>query len=283
MIININKPTGFTSHDVIAKLRGKLKIKRIGHAGTLDPMATGVLPVFFSNATKSIEFLENEKKEYIAKLKLGIQTDTQDITGNIINKCDKKILKSDFEKILENFRGEIKQTPPMYSAIQKNGVRLYTLARQGITIEREARNVHIYSLDLIENSGDEFTIKVLCSKGTYIRTLCNDIGLALGSFGAMSALCRTKYGVFCVEKSVDLIAFCESGEPEKYFLPIDILFKDLPKIILTPAEERKFRNGLSLTTTEPDLNKCQIISSENEILAISKIENGEIIRIKNLF
>ena len=187
-IIIIDKPTGWTSMDVCAKLRGILREKRIGHAGTLDPMATGVLPVFVGRATKAVQFAENGRKEYRAVLKLGTVTDTQDTTGAVLEAHPVTVGADEVRAALEHFTGELLQLPPMYSALKVNGQKLYDLARQGKTVERKPRAITVYELELLEQSApDEFTLRVVCSKGTYIRTLCHDLGQALGCGGRRSA------------------------------------------------------------------------------------------------
>ena len=191
-IIIIDKPAGWTSMDVCAKLRGILREKRIGHAGTLDPMATGVLPVFVGHATKAVQFAENGRKEYRAVLKLGTVTDTQDTTGTVLETHPVTVGADEVRAALEHFTGELLQLPPMYSALKVNGQKLYDLARQGKTVERKPRAITVYELELLEQSApDEFALRVVCSKGTYIRTLCHDLGQALGCGGCMAALRRT--------------------------------------------------------------------------------------------
>ena len=204
-ILIIDKPTGWTSMDVCAKLRGILREKRIGHAGTLDPMATGVLPVFVGRATKAVQFAENGRKEYRAVLKLGTVTDTQDTTGAVLEAHPVTVGADEVRAALEHFTGELLQLPPMYSALKVNGQKLYDLARQGKTVERKPRAITVYELELLEQSApDEFALRVVCSKGTYIRTLCHDLGQALGCGGCMAALRRTMAAGFRIEEAVTL-------------------------------------------------------------------------------
>ena len=197
-IIVVDKPAGWTSHDVVAKLRGALHVKRIGHGGTLDPMATGVLPVFVGRATGAVSFFESTDKEYIAGLRLGIVTDTQDITGNVLDSFDVNASDADLRRIIPAFLGPQKQIPPMYSAVKIGGKKLYQLARRGVEIERPPRDIIIHSIELLDigESCRDYLLRISCSKGTYIRTLCNDIGAALGCGGVMSSLRRTKAGVY---------------------------------------------------------------------------------------
>ena len=256
-IICINKPAGFTSFDVIAKLRGILKMKRLGHGGTLDPMATGVLPVFAGRATKACDILPDKDKSYEAGFRLGASSDTQDISGNVVEIGGISGIKTEtVSEILEKFRGEIMQIPPMYSAVSVGGKRLYELARKGVEIEREARPVTIYSLELLqydEKSGNG-TISVSCSKGTYIRTLISDIGQALGSDGIMTSLVRTRACGFSLSDCVTLEQLQEISAADGDFSPfvksIETIFADIPRLELKGAQERMYRNGVKL-----DLNR----------------------------
>ncbi|MCL2589172.1 MAG: tRNA pseudouridine(55) synthase TruB, partial [Oscillospiraceae bacterium] len=190
-ILLVDKPTDWTSHDVVAKLRGLLRERRIGHAGTLDPMATGLLTIFVGRATRAVEFAEAEAKTYITRLRLGVTTDTQDITGRVLSECAADVLQAELEAILPQFLGEIQQIPPMYSAIKIDGQRLYKLARQGVEVARKARPVTIHKIEVLGQVDGDFELEITCSKGTYIRTLCHDIGAALGCGGTMAALRRT--------------------------------------------------------------------------------------------
>lgn len=258
-IICVNKPQGFTSFDVIAKMRGILKMKRLGHAGTLDPMATGVLPVFAGRATKACDILPDHDKTYEAGFRFGITTDTQDVTGTVTKERPAKVTAEQLEKVLESFRGDIMQVPPMYSAVSVGGKRLYELARKGIEVEREPRAVTIYRLDILSFNEKEQggILTVSCSKGTYIRTLINDIGEALGCGGAMTSLVRTAACGFSLADCVSLEQLQEaanSGEGFKKFIkPIENVFADLPSVRLSPAQERMYRNGVKL-----DLNRVRI-------------------------
>lgn len=203
-IINVYKEKGFTSHDVVAKLRGIVKQKKIGHTGTLDPDATGVLPVCLGSATKLCDMLTDKSKEYVATMRLGICTDTQDISGQVLSTKEVSISKEDVMKAVESFLGKYEQIPPMYSALKVNGKKLYELAREGIEIERKARNVEIFEIEILDISLPDITMRVFCSKGTYIRTLCHDIGLKLGCFGTMLTLERTKVAGFLLENAYKL-------------------------------------------------------------------------------
>lgn len=224
-ILVVDKPGDWTSHDVVAKLRNSLKIKRIGHGGTLDPMATGVLPIFIGQATRLSNNSTDADKEYIAGLRLGVVTDTQDITGKVLSESVSTVTVSDLLKILPQFTGTIQQIPPMYSAKKHKGKKLYELARKGVEVAREPREINIFSLEIVDNSQSEsdFTLRIACSKGTYIRTLCHDIGAALGCGGTMSSLRRTRSGQYKIEdahKLDDILTAISNREFEKLMVEV---------------------------------------------------------------
>ena len=230
-IINVYKERGFTSHDVVAKLRGILHMKKIGHTGTLDPDATGVLPVCIGKATKVCGLLTDKDKTYRAVVKLGVTTNTEDMTGEILSHHPVSITKEQIEMAVSKFVGEIEQIPPMYSAIKINGKKLYELARQGKEVERKARKVTIYEIKVlsIDFSENEFTMEVSCSKGTYIRTLCKDIGEFLGCGAAMKTLVRTRVSEFFLEQALTLGQIeqaVKEGKIQDYLIPIDAMFSD---------------------------------------------------------
>ena len=249
-IIVIDKPMDWTSHDVVARLRRLLGERRIGHGGTLDPMATGVLPVFVGRATRAVEFVMDGDKEYIAHLRLGVTTDTQDTTGTVLHTHPVTADRDAVEEVLSSFRGEITQLPPMYSAVKQKGKKLYELARSGTEVERTPRKVTIHDLRLLEQVDcATYRLQVVCSKGTYIRTLCHDIGEALGCGGAMSALRRTRSAQFTLEQAVSLEAVSQAAERKEansLLLPVDTCFISLPTIHLPPALSQKCRNGCSV-------------------------------------
>ena len=253
-VINIYKIKGFTSHDVVAKLRGILKQKKIGHTGTLDPDATGVLPVCLGSATKLCDMLTDKEKEYVAKVRLGIVTDTQDMTGTVL--CQKKVHVDEKQvtEALQTFVGEYEQIPPMYSALKVNGKKLYELAREGKEVERKARPVTIHYIEIMDMQLPELTIKVGCSKGTYIRTLCHDLGERLGCGAAMAALERTKSGQFTLDTALTLAELeeklKEAGDNrdiviENHVIPVDKMFSKLQELRLLPEWERLVQNGNS--------------------------------------
>ena len=250
-IIIIDKPEDFTSFDVVAKMRRLLGTRKVGHAGTLDPMATGVLPIFVGRATKCCDILPDQNKRYTATFELGYTTDTLDSTGRVLTRTPVQSNKADLLAALDSFRGEIMQLPPMFSAIQINGHRLYDLARQGVEIEREKRPVTISHLELLQSdeSAHRYVIDVACSKGTYIRTLCADIGEALGCGATMTALRRTRAAGFDLEDSLTLKQaeqFAQQGKLSERLLPIARVFQELPALTLCAAQERMYRNGVRL-------------------------------------
>ncbi|MCM1244927.1 MAG: tRNA pseudouridine(55) synthase TruB [Roseburia sp.] len=247
-IINVYKEKGFTSHDVVAKLRGILHQKKIGHTGTLDPDATGVLPVCIGKATKVCELLTDRSKSYTAVVKLGIVTDTQDMTGTVIREQEAEVNLEEIKEAAAGFTGEIWQTPPMYSAVKVNGKRLYELARQGIEVERKKRKITVYSCEVTEYHPEtkEFTMEVTCSKGTYIRTLCHEIGEALSCGACMASLVRTAVEPFSLSEAHTLSQieeFCQAGRLEEILMPVDGLFENFPKVIVSAEGLRYLRNG----------------------------------------
>ncbi len=281
-IMIVDKPQGWTSHDVVAKLRSCLKEKRIGHAGTLDPMATGVLPVFVGRATRAVEFAAEREKEYLATLRLGLVTDTQDITGTILQETPAQFAREQVEAVLPPFRGEIMQLPPMYSAIKKNGKKLYELARAGMEVEREPRPVTIYELELLEAlSPFEFSLRVLCSKGTYIRTLCHDIGGALAVGGCLSSLRRTKSAGFTLSDAHSLEEILAHPAPGSLLLPVDSYFPD-PALTVSREAEWKIRNGVS-TLTQAEDGSYRVYGEDGAFLMLGMARDGTLTTIKSFF
>lgn len=246
-VINIKKEKGYTSHDVVAKLRGILGQKKIGHTGTLDPDATGVLPVCLGKATKLCDMLTDKDKTYETVLLLGTETDTQDIWGSVLKKKNTQDLKEDDVKnIIQSFVGDYEQVPPMYSALKVNGKKLYELAREGITVERKPRKVHIYQISILEIQLPRVRMEVSCSKGTYIRTLCHDIGQALGCGGCMEELTRTKVSRFLLEDSITLDQvelLKKEGKLEKFLIPVDEMFSDYKTVYLKEEYDVVAYNG----------------------------------------
>ena len=247
-ILVIDKPQDFTSFDVVAVVRKTLHEKKTGHTGTLDPMATGVLPILLGSATKAQVLLPDSDKEYQAEFKLGMTTDTLDITGKILSETQSTVTKEQLDAVLPRFRGNIMQKPPMYSAVSKDGVRLYELARKGIVVEREERPVTIHKLELtsFDESTQSGTLTIRCSKGTYIRVICDDIGQRLGCGCIMTALRRTIACGFTVEDSLTLEKvkeLAESGNNEEYIRPVDSVFSEYASVKITENQTIRFNNG----------------------------------------
>lgn len=254
-ILCINKPQEYTSFDVVARLRGMTKTKRVGHSGTLDPMATGVLPIFIGNATRACDLLPNDEKSYTAEFRLGQTTDTLDVWGTVRSSVESHVSRKDLEALLPRFRGEIEQIPPMYSAVRVNGQRLYDIARQGGEVERAAKTVFISKLHLLtfDEQTQTGTLEIECSKGTYIRTIISDLGACLGTGGIMTGLIRTKACGFTLADCVTLEEAQELTAQEQLaprLQPVDHLFYGLPKMNLNEIQTIKFRNGVKL-----DLNR----------------------------
>ena len=281
-IVIVDKPQEWTSQDVTARLRRVFNTRRIGHGGTLDPMATGVLPVFVGRATRGVEFFEHAKKTYEATLLLGTTTDTEDTSGTILEQKEVHISETEFLSILPRFRGKIMQVPPMYSALKVNGQKLVDLARKGKTVERQPREIEIFQLDLVEFSGNTARLRVRCSKGTYIRTLCKDIGEALGCGGCMAQLRRVQAGEYTIEESVPLQVLLEAENPEIYLRPVDSMFRNYPEVILSPKQEKCCRNGAAFSI-QLDAGTYRCYSKDGEFLSLSKVEDGVLSTIKSFF
>lgn len=292
-IICVNKPQGFTSFDVIAKLRGILKTKRIGHGGTLDPMATGVLPVFIGNATKACDIVPDHSKAYRAGFRFGITTDTQDITGNILTESDKKVSLKELKAVIPEFIGNIMQIPPMYSAVQVNGKRLYDLARQGIEVERNPREIEVKQIKLFKYNEETQTgtIEIICGKGTYIRTIIHDIGEKLGCGAVMTALERTWSGGFSITDCWTLEAIQQAKDEnrlEKLIIPIKYVFAGLPELKLNEVQTRMYRNGVRLdlnriNNIRPEFFRYSVYGFDSEFIGIAcaDFEKGELRVVKN--
>lgn len=283
-IIVIDKPSDWTSMDVCAKLRGRFHEKRVGHAGTLDPMATGVLPVFLGRATRAVTFASESEKEYQFGLKLGVVTNTQDVTGEIVRQTPFTGTAQDLLAVLPTFRGDIQQVPPMYSAIKIGGQKLYQIARRGGEVERPARPVTIYELELLDQSGPaDYTLRIRCSKGTYVRTLCHDIGQALGCGGCMSSLRRTAAAGFTLDDAVTLDRVQQEGEA--LLAPLDSLFRQHPAYrIRHPRVDALCRNGNPFTVRQPlPEGLYRVYGLEGEFLCLSRLEGGVMTSLKNFF
>ena len=281
-IVIVDKPQGWTSQDVTARLRRVYATRRIGHGGTLDPMATGVLPVFVGRATRGVEFFEHAEKTYDTVLLLGRTTDTQDVTGATLAEKAVHLSPADIENVLPRFRGDILQVPPMYSALKVNGKKLYELARKGQEVERQPRPITVFELTNLGFDGTRLSLRVRCSKGTYIRTLCQDIGDALGCGGCMEALRRVRAGEYGIEDAVPLEQLLESETPEQYLRGLDTMFAHCPAVTLTPNQEKRCRNGNPFSSPLPQ-GTYRAYSQSGEFLMLAKVEDGTMTTIKSFF
>ena len=284
-ILLIDKQPDWTSNDVVAKLKGILHQRRIGHSGTLDPMATGLLVVFVGRATRAVEFAEGHDKSYIAGLRLGITTDTQDITGRVLEAKDVTVTREELEQALVGFRGEIQQIPPMYSAIKQNGRRLYDIARKGGEVERKPRAITIHDLCVIDGQEGDWLLDVRCSKGTYVRTLCHDLGRALGCGGCMSSLRRVEAGQFSVDQAVTLSQvqqMADAGRMEELLLPVDSLFQAYPRCTASASQEKKIRCGNQVKTGLAG-GDYRVYTESGEFLMLGRVEDGIMKTVKSIF
>ena len=281
-IVIVDKPQGWTSQDVTARLRRVFGTRRIGHGGTLDPMATGVLPVFVGRATRAVEFFEHAEKTYETVLRFGITTDTEDMTGTVLTEENVSFTEEQLQETLAAFRGEILQVPPMYSALKVNGQKLCDLARKGKTVERQPRPITIHELTLVERGENTLRLRVRCSKGTYIRTLCKDIGEKLGCGGCMESLRRVAAGEYTVDEAVPLQTLLETEEPEKYLRDVDTMFRNYPAVTLTANQETRCRNGNAFSVSLAP-GTYRAYSQAGEFLMLAKVDGGVMSTIKSFF
>lgn len=291
-VLIVNKHEGVTSHKIVSILRKLYDMPKVGHTGTLDPLATGVLPILLGRAVKAADFLLAEDKCYEAELKLGITTDTQDVTGQVLTRADKLPEEAQVRAVCESFVGDIMQIPPMYSAIKVDGRKLCDLAREGEEIKREPRPVSIYSLECERLSEDVYKLKVHASKGTYIRTLCADIGQALGCGGAMQSLCRTRSGPFELSQSVTVEELSEMTFEERLLLPrpTESLFEELPKVQINDFYTKLIKGGTELyqkkLNTSFEEGQMVRLRHGNEFIALGRVtefEGGSAIKPVKLF
>lgn len=285
-IIIVDKPAGWTSHDVVGKLRGVLHERRVGHGGTLDPMATGVLVVFAGRATRAAEFAESSEKEYTAHLRTGFETDTQDITGTVTKRYDRTVSLEELNGVLPEFTGRILQVPPMYSALKVGGKKLYELARRGKTVEREPREIEIKSIEVSGMTGEDFVLKITCSKGTYIRTLCEDIGRALGCGGCMSYLRRTRVGEFSLDMShsiEEIEELAAEGRTEEIIAGVDTLFARYDKVTVSGKRGKICRNGGEFSMPEAKDGFCRVYGENGEFIMLGSAKDGKIKTVKSFF
>lgn len=285
-ILIIDKPADWTSMDVCAKVRGIFHEKRVGHGGTLDPMATGVLPVFVGQATRGVEFAESGQKEYVVGLRLGLVTDTQDTTGTTLGTRPVTADRGAVEAILPRFLGEQEQIPPMYSAIKINGQKLYELARRGQEVARKPRSITIHALELLEGESADWTVRVRCSKGTYVRTLCHDLGRALGCGGCMSSLRRTRAGSFTLAQAVTMqqvLDFAAGQDPQQLLMPVDAVFAAHPPLIVTLGQAAKLKNGAQVKDWQFQPGTYRVYAEDGEFLLLGRVEGGVLTTIKSFF
>ena len=281
-IVIVDKPQDWTSQDVTARLRRVFNTRRIGHGGTLDPMATGVLPVFVGRATRGVEFFEHAEKAYETVLRLGLTTDTEDTTGTVLTECAVTVTEADILAVLPQFRGEILQVPPMYSALKINGQKLCDLARKGKEVERQPRPITIHELEFLGFEENCVRLRVRCSKGTYIRTLCKDIGEALGCGGCMASLRRISAGEYTAAEAVPLQELLETETPEAFLRPVDTMFRNFEAVTLTAKQTERCRNGNSFSLAIAD-GTYRAYGQNGEFLALSKVENGIMSTTKSFF
>lgn len=282
-ILNILKPPGMTSFDVVGYLRGVIKIKKIGHTGTLDPGAVGVLPICIGSATKAIEYMTDKDKVYRAEMTLGVSTDTQDSSGQVLEQKEVNVTSEEVSRVLTQFIGKLQQIPPMYSAIKVEGKKLYELARSGITVERKPREIEVYSIDIIKNIAEKsegpktVILDVHCSKGTYIRTLCHDIGEQLGCGGHMSFLVRLKAGSFSIASALtlqEIASLHQEGRLYENLLSPDQVFDNLAAVQLEEVEESRFLNGVYINLGQGNHKEgdfVRVYDSMGKFLAVGEI------------
>ena len=281
-IVIVDKPQDWTSQDVTARLRRVFNTRRIGHGGTLDPMATGVLPVFVGRATRGVEFFEHAEKTYETVLRLGLTTNTEDVWGETLEERSVEFTREKLEEVLESFRGEILQVPPMYSALKVNGQKLCDLARKGKEVERKPRPITIHELTLLEVTENTLRLRVRCSKGTYIRTLCKDIGEALDCGGCMAELRRVTAGEYTIAESVPLQTLLDAQDPEAFLRGVDTMFRNYPAVKLTANQEKRCRCGNSFSMKLEE-GTYRAYSQTGEFLMLAKVEGGVMSTIKSFF
>ncbi len=268
--------------DVCAKLRGVFHERRVGHAGTLDPMATGVLPVFLGRATRAVDYVARGDKEYIVGLRLGLVTDTQDITGRVLEEHPAEVPADQLEAVLSRFLGPLEQVPPMYSAVKVNGKKLYQMARQGMEVERRARPIVIHEIQLLDGGPEEYRLRVRCSKGTYVRTLCHDIGAALGCGGTMVSLRRTMAAGYTLEDAVALDTLLKMEHPESRLLAVDTCFQEFPPAVISGRNLKLARNGNPFPWTEGE-GYWRVYDSEGTFLLLGLCHDGRMVTEKSFF
>ena len=279
-ILIVDKPADWTSQDVAAKLRGVFQERRVGHGGTLDPMATGVLPIFLGRATRAVSFFESAEKEYIAGLRLGCITDTQDTTGNTLEMRPVSVTEAKLRDALASMEGPQEQIPPMYSAVKIGGKKLYELARSGKEVERKPRSIVLHELELLDFDGEEAHFRVHCSKGTYVRTICHDLGMKLGCGGCMSSLRRTKAGIYTLAQSYTMEQIL-AGEAN--VLPVESMFENYPAITLSTAQEKLCRNGNPVPRCGFDEGEYRVYAQDGTFLMFGRCSEETLYTTKSFF
>lgn len=283
-VVIVDKPQGKTSHDVVGMLRRIYKTRRVGHTGTLDPLATGVIPVCIGNATRAADMLTAADKRYTAELMLGKRTDTLDIEGEVLQTSTVNVSESEVRACIEGFIGEQDQLPPMYSAIKKNGRKLYELAREGKTVEREPRKIKIYTINIEKIELPYVVIDVHCSKGTYIRSLCDDIGTALGCGAVMTALRRTETAGFKIDDAYTIEQLDGMERPEDALMPTDMLFSEMPEIRLNEKQEKSIVNGVHMTwRSGKEGQRYRLYAPSGRFLCVSEIKDGRLALVKSFW
>ena len=282
-ILIVDKPADWTSQDVVSKLRGVFHEKRIGHGGTLDPMATGVLPIFAGRATRAVEFFESAEKEYIAGLRLGVVTDTQDTTGTVLAQAPVTVTREEVAAALSTFLGAQQQLPPMYSAVKIGGQKLYELARKGREVARKPRDIVLHQLELLDGAGEHYTFRVRCSKGTYVRTLCHDLGQKLGCGGCMESLRRTAAGCYTLDQAVPLAEVVAHPDPASLLIPIDSLFAHLPWVKLQERQMKLLLNGALVPVTGLKNGEYRVYDPAGGFAALCRAGGGRLKTIKSFF
>lgn len=272
-IVIMDKPQGMTSFKALGIIKKAYGTKRVGHTGTLDPDATGVLPVLVGNATRAAELIVSTDKEYIACIRLGVRTDTLDLSGNVLEEREVNVTEAEIREVVSTFVGDIEQIPPMYSAVSVDGVRLHQLARQGIEVERKPRPITIHEIEILSISLPEITLRVLCSKGTYIRTLADDIGEKLGCLGSIKALRRTKTGSFTLSMAHSVEEIAEN--PAGCILPLDCCFTEYDEIHLDERMSKMVRNGVPCYYNKHKGKTLRVYDNEGEFIALSRVEEIE--------
>lgn len=292
-ILNLNKDAGFTSHDVVARVRRILRTRKVGHTGTLDPMATGVLPICVGRATKASQYITDGDKCYLAGVQFGLSTDTQDSTGQVLERSEAPVSEAAFRAALPAFLGEIDQIPPMYSAIKQGGAKLYQLARKGISVERPPRRVTIHQIEVVEfcPTRRHATLRVTCSKGTYIRTLCHDLGQALACGAVMDSLCRERSGRFTLQRAVTLAQLeeaAQAGRAAELLLSLCEAFSDLPEIALDERQAVLVRNGVTLALSRLPFHPgdgvlCRVCREGELLLLARPDEQSDALKMETSF